>query len=345
MKRNFTVGTRKSDLAMIQTHSVVNALKQLDSDLDISVQPILTKGDKILNVSLSKIGEKGLFTQELERALEDKSFDMVVHSLKDVPTQQPESLVIGAVLKREDARDVVIMRQGIAARSLDELPSNAVVGTSSLRRAAQLRRLHPHLKLDDVRGNLNTRLRKLDEEGGKYSALVLAAAGVLRMKWDHRITDYLQPEKYLYAVGQGSLAVQCRADDADVMTMLAKLTDKSSLLQAITERSFLHRLNSGCSAPVAVRSEVKDGVMTFTGVVYSVDGQRMFSADSHMTFSTENGDEAILNNGTTVLVCCDINRLHQCDAEQAQKLGLTVADDLLRQGAGVEIQNAITQKS
>ncbi|XP_014678106.1 PREDICTED: porphobilinogen deaminase-like [Priapulus caudatus] len=190
-----------------------------------------------------KIGEKALFTKELEVALEEKAVDLVVHSLKDLPTVLPPGMVIAAVCKRDSPEDAVVLHPKHAGKTLSLLPEGSVVGTSSLRRVAQLRRAFPHLRFDDVRGNLNTRLRKLDD-GATYDALVLAAAGLERMGWKDRIAQRLTEEESLYAVGQGALAVECRADDASTIAMLAQLHHTTTLLRCVAERAFLKQLVS-----------------------------------------------------------------------------------------------------
>ena len=196
------VGSRKSQLALIQTRFVISELKKIQTERDFEIVEMSTVGDNVLDKALSKIGEKSLFTKELEVALEKCEVDFVVHSMKDLPTSLPPGMVIGAVLEREDPRDAVIIKADSEWKSLSELPDGSVVGTSSLRRAAQLRAAFPGLNFQDVRGNLNTRLRKLDDPSGPYCALILAVAGVVRMGWTERISQHLGPDLCLHAVGQ-----------------------------------------------------------------------------------------------------------------------------------------------
>ncbi|XP_015121496.1 porphobilinogen deaminase isoform X4 [Diachasma alloeum] len=234
-----------------------------------------TKGDKILDISLPKIGEKALFTQELELALESGRVDFLVHSLKDLPTTLPEGMALGAVLKREDPRDAVVMSKKMAGKTLATLPEGSVIGTSSLRRSAQLARNMPHLKIESIRGNLNTRLKKLDDEEGPFAAIILAAAGLKRMGWDDRISQLLEPDEALYAVGQGALGIECRESDWKILSLLEPLYDVDTTINCVCERSFLKTLGGGCSAPVAVCSSLKEKHLTITGAVWSLNGQTL----------------------------------------------------------------------
>ncbi|KAL5290439.1 HMBS family protein [Megaselia abdita] len=231
-----------------------------------------TMGDRVLNVSLPKIGEKSLFTRDLEDALRNGGVDFVVHSLKDLPTALPEGMAIGAVLEREDARDALVLNEKFKGKTLDQLPKGSVIGTSSLRRTAQLRRLYPDLVVNDVRGNLNTRLAKLDAENSKYSGIILAQAGLVRMGWESRISQVLEPSNIMYAVGQGALAVECRSNDEDVLEMLNSLVCLETVCRIIAERSFLKTLGGGCSAPVAVHTELGSECLKIKGAVWSLDG-------------------------------------------------------------------------
>merc|ERR1712025_1044119 len=215
------VGTRKSQLALFQTRYVIAVLQKIFSSHKFEIVEMSTLGDNVLDKALSKIGEKSLFTKELEVALEKGDVDFVVHSMKDLPTTLPPGMVIGAVLEREDPRDAVIMKSSSDWKCLKDLPPGSVVGTSSLRRAAQLRSAYPDLVFQDVRGNLNTRLRKLDDNSGPYSALILAVAGVVRMGWSERISEHLGGDVCLHAVGQGALAVECRDTDRDTLELLS----------------------------------------------------------------------------------------------------------------------------
>jgi len=212
--------------------------------------------------------------------------------MKDLPTTLPPGMVIGAVLEREDPRDAVIIKSGSDAKSLADLPNGSVIGTSSLRRAAQLRAAFPTLVFQDVRGNLNTRLRKLDDPSGPYSALILAVAGVSRMGWADRISQYLEGDLCMHAVGQGALAVECRDDDMDTLAMLANLHHRETVLATIAERSFMKTLEGGCSVPVAVNSKVLDNGVSLHGGVWSIDGMTSLKGKKVVNFVDEEDDLA-----------------------------------------------------
>ncbi|ELW63232.1 Porphobilinogen deaminase [Tupaia chinensis] len=239
--RVIRVGTRKSQLARIQTDSVVATLKTLYPGLQFEIIAMSTTGDRILDTALSKIGEKSLFTKELEHALERNEVDLVVHSLKDLPTVLPPGFTIGAICKRENPYDAVVFHPKFVGKTLETLPERSVVGTSSLRRAAQLQRKFPHLEFKSIRGNLNTRLRKLDEQQ-EFSAIILATAGLQRMGWQNRVGQILRPEECMYAVGQGALGVEVRAKDQDILDLVGVLHDPETLLRCIAERAFLRHL-------------------------------------------------------------------------------------------------------
>uniref|UniRef100_A0A6I8NMP9 hydroxymethylbilane synthase n=1 Tax=Ornithorhynchus anatinus TaxID=9258 RepID=A0A6I8NMP9_ORNAN len=243
--RVIRVGTRKSQLARIQTDSVVAMLKTYYPGLQFEIVAMSTTGDKILDTALSKIGEKSLFTKELEQALERN--------------------------ERESPYDAVVFHPKHVGKTLATLPEKSVVGTSSLRRAAQLQRKFPHLEFKSIRGNLNTRLRKLDELQ-EFSAIILAAAGLQRLGWQSRLGQLLLPEDCMYAVGQGALGVEVRARDQQVLDLVSVLHDPETLLRCIAERAFLRHLEGGCSVPVAVHTAVRDGQLYLTGGVWSLDG-------------------------------------------------------------------------
>ncbi|KAJ8918486.1 hypothetical protein NQ315_008183 [Exocentrus adspersus] len=271
------VGSRKSELALIQTRHVISLLKELHPGKEFEIVTMTTLGDQILDISLPKIGEKSLFTKELEIALVTGGVDFVVHSLKDLPTSLPEGMAIGAVLPREDPRDALVLQKDLNGYSLETLPSGSIIGTSSLRRTAQLAQKYPHLKVENIRGNLNTRLKKLDDLG-KYQAIVLAAAGLKRIGWQKRISKILEPDELLYAVGQGALAVECRANDDEIIKLLEPLYDMQTALRVLAERSYLKTLGGGCSAPVAISSDLKieksnEIKLTLSGAVWSLDGK------------------------------------------------------------------------
>ncbi|OMD14261.1 hydroxymethylbilane synthase [Paenibacillus odorifer] len=278
--RKVIVGSRQSALALTQTGHVIADLERLSEEhgfgFTFEVKKIVTKGDRILDVTLSKVGGKGLFVKEIEQAMLEKEIDMAVHSMKDMPSELPDGLVNGAVPKRVDPRDVLISNGGI---SLYELPRGARVGTSSLRRSSQLAALRPDLVIEPVRGNIDSRLRKL--ESGEYDAILLAAAGLSRMGWQDRVSAYLPPEVCLPAVGQGALGIQCRADDADLRKLLALYNDADTALTVAAERTFLGVLNGGCQVPIgahavldaaAKAATAEHKVISLTGMVGTPDG-------------------------------------------------------------------------
>uniref|UniRef100_A0A8C7KKH1 Porphobilinogen deaminase n=1 Tax=Oncorhynchus kisutch TaxID=8019 RepID=A0A8C7KKH1_ONCKI len=284
-------------------------LKTLYPDVHLEIVAMSTIGDKILDTALSKIGEKSLFTKELENALERNEVDLVVHSLKDLPTTLPNGFTIGAVLHSDSVVGWIV--------------PTTTAGT------AQLKKRFPHLEFKDIRGNLNTRLKKLDEKED-YAAIILAAAGLKRMGWEARVSQVLGPEDCMYAVGQGALAVEVRARDCDILEMVSTLHHSETVLRCIAERAFLRRLEGGCSVPVAVNTEVKDSVLSLTGAVYSLDG-----ADS-----LKEAMETSVDPGNKLVAAADIqhvgvtaHNVPQCAQVAAEKLGVDLADLLLSKGA------------
>ncbi|WP_274649933.1 hydroxymethylbilane synthase [Paenibacillus humicola] len=279
-RRTIVVGTRQSALALTQTGQVIGELTRLAGKLgieaDFEIRKIVTKGDRILDVTLSKVGGKGLFVKEIEQALLDGDIDLAVHSMKDMPYELPEGLVNGAVPKRVDPRDCLVSRDGLG---LTELPQGARVGTSSLRRASQLLAARPDLKLESVRGNIDTRIRKLESEG--FDAVVLAAAGLYRMGWEAKISAYIPPDVCVPAVGQGALGVECRADDAEVRRLLERYEDPDTALAVRAERSFLGALNGGCQIPIGAYATIAGPsdepggrpLLEMTGIVGTPDGK------------------------------------------------------------------------
>ena len=243
-------------------------LKELEPGLDIRVKKIVTKGDRILNVTLSKVGGKGLFVKEIEQALLDGKIDFAVHSMKDMPSEMPPGLVIGAVPVRETPTDALLSIDG---RTLDELPSGAVVGTSSLRRQAQILAYRPDLKVEPVRGNLQTRIRKMQE--GQFDAIILATSGLKRMDWENKICQELTADVMLPAVGQGALAVQCRADDEELLSVLQRLNHEETNKAVSAERSFLHAFQGGCHLPIAAHAVLDQDEIHLTGLVADPGGQ------------------------------------------------------------------------
>ncbi|XP_042088895.1 porphobilinogen deaminase isoform X6 [Ovis aries] len=303
--RVIRVGTRKSQLARIQTDSVVATLKALYPGLQFEIIAMSTTGDKILDTALSKIGEKSLFTKELEHALERN--------------------------ERESPYDAVVFHPKFVGKTLETLPEKSVVGTSSLRRAAQLQRKFPHLEFRNIRGNLNTRLRKLDELQ-EFSAIILAAAGLQRMGWQNRVGQILHPEECMYAVGQGALGVEVRAKDQDILDLVGVLHDPETLLRCIAERSFLRHLEGGCSVPVAVHTAIKDGQLYLTGGVWSLNGaetmQDTMQTTIHVPVQHEDGPE-----DDPQLVGITARNIPRQPQLAAENLGISLATLLLNKGA------------
>jgi hydroxymethylbilane synthase len=269
MAHTVTIGTRGSQLALWQANWIRSALQQHDPDLNVELFKIKTRGDKILDVPLAKVGGKGLFVKEIEEAMLDGRIDVAVHSMKDMPALIPEGLCIGAVPKRESPKDVLIAN---SAAGFADLPQGASIGTSSLRRGAQLLFLRPDLKIRPLRGNLDTRLKKLETEG--LDAVVLAAAGVRRLGLANRITEVLEEEVMLPAVGQGALCVEVRSDDRETRSRVSRLEDAETRTTVTAERAFLARLEGGCQVPIAAHGRLAGGRLVLTGLVADVAGTR-----------------------------------------------------------------------
>jgi len=267
------IGTRKSNLAMVQTHWVRDELQKHFPDHQFEIEAMSTQGDKILDVALSKIGDKGLFTKELELGLLNQEVDLAVHSLKDLPTQLPENLMLGCVTSRENPADALVLNEKYQGYTIQTLPEGAVVGTSSLRRLAQLRYHYPYLEFKDVRGNLNTRLKKLDN--GDYDALVLAVAGLQRLGMGDRVSQAIPSAVSLHAVGQGALGIECREGDTRILDLLKAIEDPDTRDRTLAERSFLRELEGGCQVPIGVNSSIAGNQLTLTGMVASLDGQQL----------------------------------------------------------------------
>lgn len=271
--RTVRIVSRKSQLALIQTHWVRDELQKHFPHFTFEVQTMDTQGDKVLDVSLSKIGDKGLFTQELEDTMLRGDTDFAVHSLKDLPTRLPQGLMLGCVTERENPADALVVHETHQDKTLATLPEGAVIGTSSLRRLAQLRHHYPHLTFKDIRGNLNTRLRKLDEGG--YDAIILAAAGLNRMDLCDRIHEIIPAEISLHAVGQGALGIECREGDEEILALLSVLSHAPTTARCLAERAFLRELEGGCQVPIGVNTVLEGDTLTLKGVVASLDGQRL----------------------------------------------------------------------
>ena len=293
------IASRESALAMWQAEHIRDRLRALYPQTEVSILGMTTQGDQILDVSLSKIGGKGLFVKELETALEDGRADFAVHSLKDVPMVLPEGFVLAAIGEREDPHDAFVSNK---YENLAALPAGSVVGTSSLRRESQLRARFPHLNIEPLRGNVQTRLRKLDE--GQYVAIILAAAGLKRLGLSARIRAIISSEDSLPAVGQGALGIECRADRADVIAMLQPLHHPDTAACVLAERAMSRALNGSCQVPLGGFAQVQDGQLRMRGFVASPDGQRMMRAEA------------------------------MGDIENPEALGSRIANELLAQGAG-----------
>ena len=274
MNKTLAAGTRKSILARIQTSMVVKALLRKTPGLDIEEKIIVTKGDKILDAPLAQIGDKGLFTREIEQQLIDGDIDFAVHSYKDLPTELPPGLCIGAVLDREEPHDVLISRPGI---TLETLPPGSRVGTSSLRRISMLLHARPDLVPADIRGNVNTRIEKL--EAGDYDAIILAAAGVIRMGEKHRVSCTLRRDDWFHAVGQGAIAVEIREDDDETREIVSSLEDPATRAATDAERAFLLRLEGGCQVPVGVRTSTGGGEIRIEGMVAGLEGKPFITGE------------------------------------------------------------------
>ncbi|MGB3572562.1 MAG: hydroxymethylbilane synthase [Phormidesmis sp.] len=267
------IGSRKSQLALVQTHWVQAELSKAFPDITFEVRTMESKGDKILDVALSKIGDKGLFTQELEDDMLSGDTDFAVHSLKDLPTNLPEGLMLGCITEREDPADALVVHEKHKDKQLDTLPEGSVIGTSSLRRLAQLKHYFPHFQFKDIRGNVNTRLRKLDE--GEYDAIVLAAAGLNRLEMSDRIHQLLSAEISLHAVGQGALGIECRQGDEEILSILKVLEHLPTAQRCYAERAFLRELEGGCQVPIGVNTAIEGNTLTLKGIVASLDGQQL----------------------------------------------------------------------
>lgn len=300
MKDQVRIATRKSPLAMWQAEFVQARLQNLHPGLQVELVPMTTRGDKILDVSLSKIGGKGLFIKELEQALLDGRADIAVHSMKDVPMEFPQGLALSAICEREDPFDAFVSNR---YASVNDLPEGARIGTSSLRRSSQLQHQRPDLKILDCRGNVNTRLAKLD--ANEYDAIILAVAGLKRLQMSSRIRMALNTELCLPAPGQGAVGIEMRAGDDDMHHIVSALNDADSALTITAERSLNRALQGGCQVPIAGFAELTERGLYLRGRVATVDGKTMLRAEDQSAGSLEAADA----------------------------LGKRVAKDLLQQGA------------
>jgi len=299
MSQRLIIGTRGSALALCQANLIKEEIEAAFPDLDVRLKKIKTTGDKITDVPLAKVGGKGLFVKEIEEALFREEIALAVHSMKDVPTFLPEGLHLAAITRREDPRDAVISRDG---KRLLDLPRGARIGTSSLRRQSQIRHLRPDFEIVPLRGNLDTRLKKIGKEG--LAAVVLAAAGMRRMGWEDRITEYLDPELCVPAIGQGALGLECHVSNQQVNSMLNRFNDAITSRCVRAERAFLKRLEGGCQVPIAAYAQFREEErLVLEGLVAGVDGKR------------------VIRDGIAG------------DPEQPETLGLDLAERLLAQGA------------
>jgi hydroxymethylbilane synthase len=299
MTNTLRIATRKSALAMWQANHVQSLLRKAHDGIDIELVPIVTQGDRILDRPLSEIGGKGLFLKELEYAMLNGEADLAVHSMKDVPAEMAQGLVLDAVLPRANPFDALVSRDD---RLLAELPAASRVGTSSLRRRSQLLALRPDLEVADLRGNVDTRLRKLDE--GQYDAIILACAGLQRLGLGNRITETLQPPDFLPASTQGIIGLQCRQDDSPTRTLIEHLADADTMVVASAERAVAQVLEATCQVPLAAYAVLNNGIVTLRSVVSTPDGQELVQASGN------------------------------APAADAVALGEQVAADLLKNGAG-----------
>ncbi|KAK0385449.1 hypothetical protein NLU13_7925 [Sarocladium strictum] len=307
-----SVGTRESPLAMAQTNIVVSALQKLYPDHSFPIHGMTTTGDRDQVTALYNFGGKGLWTSQLEERLMSKELDIVVHSLKDMPTELPEGCVLGCVFSREDPRDTLVLKKDLVAqhgwKSLADLPAGSVIGTSSVRRIAQLARRYPSIKFKDHRGNIQTRLKKLNDDP-ELTGIILAAAGLQRMGLDDHISQFLDYDNggILHAVGQGAIGVECRGDDKRVLDLLKKLEEPQLTIACVTERSLMRTLEGGCSVPIGVETHWIDNKLRVRATVVNVQGTE--AVDSVMS-------EAVST------------------PEAAEEFGKRVALDLVQKGAG-----------
>ncbi|MCO6322848.1 hydroxymethylbilane synthase [Staphylococcus epidermidis] len=271
--RKLIVGSRRSKLALTQSQQFIDKLKFIDPSLDIEIKEIVTKGDKIVDKQLSKVGGKGLFVKEIQNELFNKEIDMAIHSLKDVPSMIPDGLTLGCIPDREIPFDAYIEKNHIP---LQELSEGSIVGTSSLRRGAQILSKYPHLKIKWIRGNIDTRLKKLETED--YDAIILAAAGLKRMGWsDNIVTTYLDRDILLPAIGQGALGIECRSDDKELLDLLSKVHNHDVAQCVTAERTFLSEMDGSCQVPIGGYATIaQDNQIEFTGLIMSPDGKERY---------------------------------------------------------------------
>ncbi|CAM3079211.1 hydroxymethylbilane synthase [Staphylococcus argensis] len=271
--RKLVVGSRRSKLAMTQSRQFIDTLKKVDPSLDIEIKEIVTKGDQIVDKQLSKVGGKGLFVKEIENELYNHDIDMAIHSLKDVPSVISYGLTLGCIPDRENPFDAYVANDHVA---LEDLPEGSIVGTSSLRRGAQIKAKYPHVEIKWIRGNIDTRLQKLQDED--YDAIILAAAGLKRMGWsDNIVTSYLDKETLVPAIGQGALGIECRSDDQELLDLLNQVHNQNVADCVTAERTFLKQMDGSCQVPIGgYATKDEDGTIEFTGLIMSTDGQERY---------------------------------------------------------------------
>ncbi len=302
MKASLTIGTRQSLLALWQSNYIAACLRKQYPNCEVTLKKIVTKGDKILDVPLAQIGGKGLFTKEIEEEILDGTVDLAVHSLKDMPTVLPEGLCLTAITERANVGDAFVSNK---YNSFEELPQGAILGTSSLRRKAQLLAARPDLKIIDLRGNVDTRLRKLDE--GQYDAIILAAAGLERLGHKDRIKEVIPPTVCLPAVGQGALAIECRSNDPEVQEMLDFLNHIPTRIATSAERAFLGLVEGGCQVPIGVHADVENDEIKIEAIIASLDGQTILrqttsgKATEAVVLAKALGNDMLVNGGQEIL--------------------------------------------
>jgi hydroxymethylbilane synthase len=304
MSDTVRIATRKSPLALWQAEYVRDRLMALHPGLKVELLKMVTQGDKILDTPLAKVGGKGLFVKELEQGMLRGEADIAVHSMKDVPVEFPAGLHLAVICEREDPRDAFVSNH--FAR-IDDLPKGARVGTSSLRRQCQLHLWRPDLQIQDLRGNVNSRLQKLDD--GQFDAIILAAAGLKRLGFQDRIRDFLAPEISLPAIGQGAVGIECRADDARINALIAPLNDAPTRTRVLAERAMNHRLEGGCQVPIGGYAELTGDRLRLRGLVGRPDGSEVVRGEI------------------------------EGPAAEAERIGIALADDLLSRGAGVILKD------
>jgi len=309
IKNTVRIATRKSALALWQAEYVKAQLEHFHADIVVELVPMTTKGDIILDTPLAKVGGKGLFVKELEVAMLENRADIAVHSMKDVPVEFPTGLGLEVICPREDPRDAFVSN---TINSLAELPQGAVVGTSSLRRQCQIKALRPDLDIKDLRGNVNTRLKKLDD--GQYDAIILAAAGLIRLDMPERIREFIEPEVMLPANGQGAVGIECRNDDDNIKALLAPLACQATRIRVLAERSMNRALEGGCQVPIGSYAIIEQDKLFIRGLVGSTDGSEILQSE--------------------VTGSC----------EQAEQLGQTLAEQLLALGADKILRQVYEQQ-